>query len=165
MDNICNMRVYIVREVQKMWFYIWIGAIIYFTIYFKRNMTNNQKKKIESTTYVEEMVVDGKKKKVIKIKCPTCGNKELGYQMTNSGALTRTYKNKNRKRELSATSISNMQYTICDKCGTSFSALRSATPFINGIREFPLSAIVCSIGELIIVFVFSLIGILQEIKS
>lgn len=138
-----------------MWFYIWIGAIIYFTIYFKRNMTRNQQKQIDSTIFTDEIIVDGQKKKIQRIKCPNCGNAELNYQMVNSGAVTRSY----NKGKLSTTSVSSSKHAICNKCGTSFQVIRRTTPFINGIFAFFLSGILCSIGLMVISVIMLFLGI------
>lgn len=138
-----------------MMFYIWIGAVICLTIYFKGNMTRNQQKQIDSTIFIDEKIVDGKKKKIQRIKCPNCGNKELNYQMVNSGAVTRSYKN----GKLSATSVSSSKHALCNKCGTSFQVIRRTTPFINGVFAFLFSCIVCSVGEIAIGLILSLFGI------
>ena len=135
--------------------YVWIGAIIYFTIYFKRNMTKNQQRQIDSTIFIDEIIVDGKKKKIQRIKCPNCGNKELSYQMVNSGAVTRSYKN----GKLSTTSVSSSKYALCNKCGTSFQVIQRTTPFINGIFAFFLSGILCCIGLIVISVIMMFLGI------
>lgn len=137
-----------------MWLIIWFVITICVAIYFQRNMTKNQQNQINSTIYLDETLVQGKK--ISRIKCPNCGNTELGYQMVNSGAVTR----KVWKGNISTTSISSSKYAICSKCGTSFRVIRRTTPIINGIFAFLLSSIVCSIMQLIVIFVLSLLGIM-----
>lgn len=134
---------------------IWLGLVIYLTMYFQRNMTKNQEKIISATTYFEEIVVDGKKKKIQKTKCPTCGNKEMDYQLVNSSATTIKHGN----GKISTTSISSSKHAICNKCGNSFQVIRRTTPITNGIFAFFLSGIICSIGLMVFSVLLMLFGI------
>lgn len=120
-------------------FYIWIGAVICLTIYFKGNMTRNDKKHMAETTYVDEVVVDGKEKKIIKDKCPNCGNRKLHYK----GA---------RK-----TAVYEYKFAVCNKCGTSF-RVQHRPSSANGILAFIFSFIFCTFMAVVI---FVLIAIVR----
>lgn len=117
-----------------MLFKIWLVAIISFTFYFKNNMTKKQKRQIESTTFVDEVIVDGKKKRIIKDKCPKCGNKKMHYK----GA---------RK-----TAVYEYKFAVCDECGTSFRVMHEPSK-TNGIFAFFFSFSLCTIVVIILFFV------------
>lgn len=121
-----------------MWFYIWIGAIIYFTLRFNRNMTRSDEKSISNTTYADEVTVDGKKKIIIRDRCPNCGNTKLHYK----GARQ--------------TAVYEYKFAVCDKCGTSFRVQHKPSSS-NGILAFILSFIFCSFMA-VVIFVVVLIA-------
>lgn len=126
------------------------ACVIATTIILTVLLTNSQKDDIRKTTYNEKIIYEGREKVIKKIKCPTCGNKELGYQRVNDSALTMVH---GKKRRFSTTSISSSQYAICSNCGTDFRVIRKTTPFINLIVSFAVSFVVCSIVNLIWIFV------------
>lgn len=71
--------------------------------------------KLEKTTYVEKINLDGQIHEIRKFKCPNCGNKELNYQIVGEvGYTSRAFNN------LAVTSMRNSKHAICPKCGTSF---------------------------------------------
>lgn len=121
-----------------LWILFFVGLNVFFTWLF----TNSQKDTIRKTTYFEKIVVDGKSRTLQKFKCPSCGNKNLNYQIA-SGSASTFHSNNGR---FSSTNIHNIKYAVCNKCGTSFKTIRKTTPIINFLLAFMLSWIFLVIG-------------------
>ncbi|MCI8795271.1 MAG: hypothetical protein HFG89_00225 [Dorea sp.] len=138
-----------------MWFIVWTIITVFVASHFQKNMTKSQQDRINSTTYIDEVVVDGKKKKIRRDKCPTCGNRDIGYQMVNSRAATV----KHGDGKVSTTNISSYKQAICSKCGTSFAVIRETTPGLNWFKSLIISFFLCKILELIVLLLMMFLGI------
>lgn len=120
-------------------------AFVVLAVLFTFCLTSSQKNKIMSTTYFDKVLVDGKTRTLQKFKCPSCGNKDLNYQMASSSATTI----KHGSGKISTTSISNAKYAVCNKCGTSFQTMRKPTPVANFFASFFLTLFIFGIGSIL----------------
>lgn len=127
------------------------GIVIILTVIIAKSMTYNQEKAINSCTCIEEIEVDGGKRKIQKPKCPVCGNRELDYQIvSNPDSALKVSKN-----VTTIHSVAN-KYAVCKKCGNSFKVLSHTTPVANCIAAFIVSSIIVAVG----VIILALIGII-----
>lgn len=125
-----------------MYFIIWLVCVIYLANYFQKRMNRNQEKIISETTYLDEVVVDGKKKTIQRDKCPNCGNKKMHYK----GARQ--------------TAVYEYKFAVCNKCGTSFRVMHKPTTTSNGIFAFFLSLIICIVIAIVLLLAVSMIIVL-----
>lgn len=133
--------IYYKGETKMFWFLLFVGL----TIFFTWALISSQKEKIKNTIYYEKIIVDRKSRTLQKFKCPSCGNKELDYQISGNSASTIYSKN----GRVSTTAINNAKYAICKKCGTSFQTIRKTTPVVNFIVSFAVSLLLCAVGLVI----------------
>ncbi len=125
-----------------MYFIIWLICVVCLASYFQKRMNRNQEKKISETTYLDEIIVDGKKKTIQRDKCPNCGNKKMQYK----GARQ--------------TAVYEYKFAVCNKCGTSFRVTHKPTSTSNGIFAFFLSFVICTFVVVIALIVIAIIGVL-----
>mgnify|MGYP005787821507 CR=1 FL=1 len=127
---------------------IWFLAIVILTILISKSWINSQKENILKHLYSEEIVSDGEKKTIVKFKCPSCGNKELNYQIVSTPSVAH-----NTTKNLTTVYSSASKYVICPKCGTSFLASTHPNTISIILFSFVISVVIASVGLIIIAII------------
>nr|DAM40559.1 MAG TPA: nucleic-acid-binding protein [Caudoviricetes sp.] len=130
---------------------IWIIIAIAVFIFLNYLFDNQQKQQIKETIYTENVMVDGVPRTVQKLKCPHCGNTDLGIQLTESPDFVHM----TTRKTATVYSHTNKR-AVCNKCGTSFDVVKRVTPVMNFFISLLITPLIC-LGLFLIYDVISII--------